>query len=184
MTSRFPAAASRGFPGFHSPGAGFEAPFAMLEACHERVHRTLDLLVRLQAHMQGHGADDQARQAASDVLRYFDIAAPLHHQDEELHVFPLLLQSSDAETVNLVSRLQQQHSEMEQRWESVRGKLQGGVLLSQEEVRSFVSLYSEHIALEEQVAYPKAIERMSPAVLSSMGKEMSARRTVAASDTT
>ena len=24
-------------------------------------------------------------------MRYVDLAAPLHHQDEELHVFPLLL---------------------------------------------------------------------------------------------
>ena len=31
-------------PGHRAPGAGFEAPFEMLDACHERVHRMLALL--------------------------------------------------------------------------------------------------------------------------------------------
>ena len=38
-------------PGFLSPGAGFEAPFEMLAACHERVERMLTLLARLQQHL-------------------------------------------------------------------------------------------------------------------------------------
>ncbi|RYF75253.1 MAG: hemerythrin domain-containing protein, partial [Comamonadaceae bacterium] len=82
------SASAREIPGFNAPGVGFEQPFAMLEACHERVQRTLALLGRLRGHVQAHGADEPARQAARDVLRYFDIAAPLHHEDEELHVFP------------------------------------------------------------------------------------------------
>ncbi|MEZ0309011.1 MAG: hemerythrin domain-containing protein, partial [Ramlibacter sp.] len=75
-------------PASSAPAPTFEQPFDMLEACHERVHRSLDLLARLRAHVVTHGADDQARQAAIDVLRYFDVAAPAHHLDEELHVFP------------------------------------------------------------------------------------------------
>lgn len=48
-----------GLPGFNTPAVGFEEPFAMLEACHERVQRTLDLLQRL---LQDHAAmvDDWA----------------------------------------------------------------------------------------------------------------------------
>ena len=38
---------SMSLPGLHSPAAGFEAPFDLLEACHERVHRSLALLGRL-----------------------------------------------------------------------------------------------------------------------------------------
>jgi hypothetical protein len=78
---------------------GFEQPFAMLEACHERVQRTLALLARLRVHVREQGADENARQAARDVLRYFDMAAPLHHEDEELHVFPLLLAHGAPEVV-------------------------------------------------------------------------------------
>lgn len=85
-------ATSAGLPGFNTPAVGFEQPFAMLEACHERVERTLTLLSRLRSYLREQAVDDAARQAARDVLRYFDIAAPLHHEDEELHVFPLLLE--------------------------------------------------------------------------------------------
>ena len=77
-------------PGLRSPGVGFEQPFEMLDACHDRGRRTLELMGKLQTHLQTHGCDDSARQAARDVQRYFDIAAPLHHQDEELHIFPAL----------------------------------------------------------------------------------------------
>ena len=75
------------FPG---PGAGFEEPFEMLEACHQRVHRMLGLMQRLAAHLGETGADANAQQAARDVMRYFDLAAPAHHEDEERHVLPLL----------------------------------------------------------------------------------------------
>ena len=78
-------------PGFGGAAVGFDTPFEMLEACHERVQRSLDLLQRLTDYLHTHACDDSARQAARDVLRYFDMAAPLHHEDEELHVFPLLL---------------------------------------------------------------------------------------------
>lgn len=84
------------FQGFNAPAVGFEAPFDMLEACHERVRRSLALLNRLVTWVDEHGHDDMSRSAASDVLRYFNLAAPLHHQDEELHVFPLLSCGDDA----------------------------------------------------------------------------------------
>lgn len=90
-------------PGFNAPSVGFEQPFAMLEACHERVQRTLALLQRLRAHVLEHGADVPAQQAARDVLRYFDIAAPLHHEDEELHVFPLLLAQGSPDVAALAA---------------------------------------------------------------------------------
>ncbi|MEJ8815283.1 hypothetical protein WKW77_29760 [Variovorax ureilyticus] len=67
-----------------SAAAGSEQPFSMMEACHERLQRTLGLLERLCAHVARQGADEQARRAARDVMRYFDKAAPQHHLDEEM----------------------------------------------------------------------------------------------------
>ena len=66
-------------PGFHSPAIGFEQPFEMLSACHERVERTLALFERLVVHVRAQGHDAASRSAAADVLRYFDLAAPHHH---------------------------------------------------------------------------------------------------------
>jgi Hemerythrin HHE cation binding domain len=96
-------------PGHRAPAVGLESPFEMLVACHERVNRSLELLHRLQAHLGDKGLDEDARQAARDVLRYFDISAPLHHQDEELHVFPPLLQGLDPELHEIVDKLMNDH---------------------------------------------------------------------------
>src|SRR6266545_5021972 len=103
-----------------APAATFEQPFEMLTACHERVDRMLKLLQRLREHMASNGADADARKAAQDVMRYFDQAAPQHHRDEELHVFPPLMAEGDPETTALVSRLQQDHLQMESRWAKAR----------------------------------------------------------------
>ena len=89
------AALGLSLPGHRAPAVGPEAPFEMLEACHERMQRSLQLLQKLQDHLARHGHDASAVQAAQDVLRYFNLAAPLHHQDEELHVFPPLLALDD-----------------------------------------------------------------------------------------
>ena len=39
-------------PGVRSPGVGFEQPFEMLDACHDRVKRSLQLLVDLRKYLQ------------------------------------------------------------------------------------------------------------------------------------
>ena len=87
------------------PAAGFDQPFEMLAACHERAARMLDLLARLLPHLASQGCDEQARQAARDVMRYFDLAGPAHHEDEERHVFPLLQASPDPAAQALVATI-------------------------------------------------------------------------------
>ncbi|WP_053842663.1 hemerythrin domain-containing protein [Paracidovorax avenae] len=173
-------------PGLRSPAAGFDQPFEMLHACHERVQRTLGLLERLRAHLRVQGCDAQAREAASDVLRYFDIAAPLHHEDEELHVFPPLLAQGTAPVVELVRELQREHAAMALLWPQARVPLAavaqgapGAVPLSPVQERvldAFASLYAGHIDREEAVAYPAAQGLLQEAALGGMGQEMSRRR--------
>ncbi len=168
----------------------------MLHACHERVHRSLQLLKRLLQHLARHGADQDARQAAMDVLRYFDLAAPLHHQDEELHVFPVLLQGTDLATHAVVHRLQEDHRAMEAAWAQARMVLLEianapttatdpgvPVVLSAEAQRclgSFASLYDQHIRDEEAIAYPKARALLNAFALESMSQDMMRRRGVGA----
>ena len=178
------AAAPRHLPGFSAPAVGFEQPFAMLEACHERVQRTLGLLGRLREHVRQQGVDHDARQAARDVLRYFDIAAPLHHQDEELHVFPLLLAQGTPEGQALVTRLQQDHVAMTADWAAARAGLQalldenatGFTPQDDAALDRFAMRYDAHIAAEEGVAYPAAAALLPPTALAAMGREMAARR--------
>jgi len=102
-----------------APAAGFDEPFEMLLGCHERVERMLGLLERLAAHLDTHGCDDAARQAAQDVMRYFDLAGPAHHEDEERHVLPLLAAGPDAALQALAQRLRQDHRAMTEQWRAV-----------------------------------------------------------------
>ena len=175
---------ARHIPGFSAPAVGFEEPFAMLEACHERVQRTLALLGRLREHVRQQGADESARQAARDVLRYFDVAAPLHHEDEELHVFPLLLAQASPEVKVLVQALQKDHVDMVADWEAARVPLQALAQRSIQEFSEsiealfdrFAARYASHIHQEEHLAYPAALRLLEPAVLGRMGQEMAHRR--------
>lgn len=167
-----------------SPAAGFDQPFAMLEACHERIQRTLELLRRLRVHIAARGADDQARQAARDVLRYFDVAAPQHHLDEERHVLPALQASGDAALRELATRLHDDHCRMEAAWSEARTLLQAlaeGRLAAmdpgQDEVlQTLAALYKGHLEAEERIGFPAAAARLDAAGLDAMSNDMRQRR--------
>ena len=172
-------------PGVRSPAVGFEQPFEMLEACHERVQRSLDLLRRIVAHVDEHGHDAQSRAAVGDVLRYFDVAGPLHHQDEELHVFPVLLSHPDPLVPAAVEQLQADHVRMRGLWSRLRrvllawqGDPEAGAVKDVERrlAMDFIHCYERHILLEEAIAYPAAQPAFSAADLERIGAEMAARR--------
>lgn len=174
-------------PGLRSPSVGFEQPFEMLDACHDRVRRSLQLLVDLRAYLRSHDCDDSARQAAHDVMRYFDLAAPHHHMDEERHLFPALRQhrADDAPLMSVVRQLEQDHEAMHALWnESVRTALQAldngvqTVFTAEQEAAfdAFAALYARHLPMEDEVAYPAARSVVSAREEQSMGEEMAARR--------
>jgi hemerythrin-like domain-containing protein len=165
-----------------APAAGFDLPFEMLAACHERVERSLALLERLAEHLATHGADEAARSAARDVLRYFDLAAPQHHEDEERHVLPALRTHGQAP---LADRLHAEHAAMAQAWARLRPALDGvmrgeaGAALADRPVwREFAALYRQHAALEDELAFPAARQASDPAAERAMGQEMAQRRGV------
>ncbi len=189
MTSRIPLPRTA-LPGHRSPEAGFDEPFDMLAACHERVQRIISLTHRLCDQLAQNGWDDTAAQAATDVMRYFDQAAPLHHQDEELHVFPLLLAAPDADGLHAaVRRLQHDHLTMHTQWTDARKVLQRiqqatgtawQPLAAQESKRlkAFAAQYAAHIELEEQLVYPAAQRQLSAPARQHMGQDMMGRRGV------
>lgn len=179
------SAAKITFPGFTSPAAGFEAPLEMLSACHGRVESQCQTLLRLVPHLAANGPDQAAREAAQNVMRYFDTSAPHHHADEEEDLFPALLQSApqteQAPLRELVAALKAQHRELEQAWGELRWKLEGvwlGTLseLSAEEVGHLVDLYRSHIEREETELLPLAARVLEATQLDNVGRAMRLRR--------
>ncbi|WP_088279334.1 hemerythrin domain-containing protein [Ideonella sp. A 288] len=177
------ASASISLPGLHSPGVGFDQPFEMLDACHDRVRRSLALLQRLLDHLDAHGPDADARAAAGDVWRYFDMAAPHHHQDEERHVVPRLMASGDARLAAAAQQMLDDHRAFEALWSRLGPALAGlrdGSVPDPASLRSdaeaFVARHDSHLPLEDGLAFPAARAGLPPEVLAAMGAEMAARR--------
>ena len=172
-----------------APAAGFDEPFELLAACHQRVERMLALLQRLPPHLQALGADRAAAAAARDVLRYFDLAAPHHHEDEERHVLPVLQASADAALQALAVRLAADHRAMTAAWAGLRPGLAqltdghwpvagavAGAAAQFSLWAAFDALYRDHLAAEEGTAYPAVSKRLAPPALTAMGDEMARRR--------
>ncbi len=172
-------------PGFSTPAVGFDQPLEMLHACHDRVRRSLDLLVRVCERLEAGHIDAAVHEAAADVVRYFDKAAPHHHEDEEQHIFPRVLSlAQDAAVRAAVLRLQEDHLAMEQQWSRLRTPLAalarghadafGAEQL--ESARLFASLYTSHMVLEDDIVFPAAVVLMDEDALRAMGAEMESRR--------
>lgn len=174
-------------PGHSAPAVGFEVPLEMLAACHGRVQHQCETLLRLVTHLQIHGADRPAQEAASAVMRYFDTAARHHHEDEEQDLFPALLESmagSDAVCLReLTASLCSDHRMLEKRWHALRQRLlqvaEGTAsTLTDADVPAFVHAYEQHIAREEAELLPMAARLLSEAELDRIGLAMRKRRGV------
>lgn len=173
------------FPGHGAPGASFEVPLEMLEACHGRVRHQCATLRRLPAHLAAHGADAQARNAAVAVMRYFNTAALDHHADEEVDLFPALTDAAaGADAVCLratIDRLLAEHRMLEGRWQRLRVLLadiaagQRGTL-ADTDVLPLIELYERHIAYEEAGLLPMAARLLGDAALDRIGRAMRLRR--------
>lgn len=181
------------FPGPSAPAAGFEVPLEMLAACHGRIEQQCATLARLADHLAAQGADQAARDAAAHVMRYFDTAARDHHADEELDLFPALIDAmagSDAVCLRaMTAALTREHRELEQRWQSIRGVLTqvaAGLpaALTADAVTAFISLYQRHIAQEEAELLPMAERLLSDAELDRIGRAMRERRGVRSVEST
>ncbi|MCG3187002.1 MAG: hypothetical protein IOMNBAOH_01587 [Rhodocyclaceae bacterium] len=175
-------------PGFSTPAAGADAPLEMLSACHARIERQCATLLRLAAHLSARGVDDEARQAATSVMRYFDLSAPNHHADEEQDLFPALLESvagSDASCLRaLIDGLSAEHRALEAGWRRVRAALVGiaegdDALWRANDVNeseALVALYERHIRCEEDELLPMAARLLDDEALAGIGRAMAERR--------
>lgn len=175
--------------GHASPAVGFEVPLEMLSACHGRVEAQCAMLRRLVGHVAANGADLSARQAAAAVIRYFTLAAPHHHADEEADLFPALRAAgATGSLLHLMDDLTADHRQLEQYWAGLHAALEAlaaGQLPGPSwdtEVERFTALYEAHIAREEADLLPAARQCLQAEALDAVGRAMRQRRGVALPD--
>jgi pyridoxamine 5'-phosphate oxidase len=169
------------------PAPDFDQPVAVLKHCHGRIRKQLATLEKLLAHLPAHGADEQARQAAAAVLKYFEHAAHLHHDDEEQDLLPMLratAQGEDAATLQaLAPTILQEHKDMDAMWQDLHEQLAAiadgsGTHLNAANVGRFVQCYQSHMEREEGTIAPMAMRLFSPGQMAQLGQAMRRRRNI------
>jgi pyridoxamine 5'-phosphate oxidase len=169
----------------HDTAPDFDQPVAVLKHCHGRIRKQLATLEKLLAHLPEHGADQQARQAAGAVLKYFEKAAHLHHEDEEQDLIPMLravAQGEDAATLQaLAPVILQDHKDMDAMWQDLHEQLTAiadgsGTQLSNSTVQRFSQRYLNHMEREESTMAPMAVRLFSPQQMAQLGQAMQRRR--------
>lgn len=155
-------------------------PIELLMACHEKVRRFAGLTVKLRDHLASKGLDSQAQEAAQSILRYFNIAAPLHHDDEEKDLFPALRQLDHEGLNHSMASLEAEHAELAGLWQSLAPWLeatsQGAPHATPATADAFALRYPAHAQREEDEVYPFA-SQLAPAQISRISAAMVARRT-------
>ena len=167
---------------------GFDQPIAVLKHCHDRIRKQLATLEKLLPHLAAHGADEQAQQAATAIIKYFEKAAPLHHEDEEHDLFPMLQGSAQGEDLALLGQMGpvivDEHRQMDAMWQGLHEQLRAiadgsAAQLRDSDVRRFADTYSAHMEREEGHIAPMAKRIFSGAQMAQLGQAMQRRRGIA-----
>lgn len=157
----------------------------MLSACHGRIETQCATLRRLVPHLLVHGVDEEARAAATRIIRYFDTSALHHHADEEDDLFPALIESmagSDAICLrDMIDGLTADHRALAACWRHLRAILERiaageRVPLLFDDVEALAVRYERHIEREEKELLPMAVRLLSDDDLARIGRAMRARR--------
>ena len=163
----------------------FNQPIAVLKHCHDRIRKQLLTMQNLLAHLPKHGADADAQKAAQAVLKYFNNAAHLHHEDEEQNLVPMLqatARDADAVLLNeLVPAILAGHEQMDRDWHIIKSQLEQiangqSSALSARDVQGFCDTYAAHMAVEEANIAPMAKRLFSPEQMAQLGSAMQVRR--------
>jgi pyridoxamine 5'-phosphate oxidase len=168
------------------PAPDFARPLEALVACHRRIEQKIVTLNKLVCHIAQRGPDTEAQAAAEGVRHYFQVAAPLHHQDEELDLFPLVLLQAkkpdlQARAFDIIARMMVEHRQFEDLWleiEPLLKKIEAGEIspFPPDLIKTFSQAHRRHIANEESVLLPMAMQLLSQEQLSALGISMKARR--------
>ena len=173
---------------FNLPSSGFDQPLAILQACHERLRRMVELLIPLREHLREHGVDAPAAVTAGTIRQYFESFWPLHKQDEEVEILPRLqARLRDRNTLaamhlmETIATVREHHRAFEPLRESIIAMLRAvesraSQRLDDPAVQAFIELFRLHIALEEDVLGPAFSRLLTAEDLRQIGHAMAARR--------
>ena len=147
-------------------------PVDMLLDCHARLRHFSAMASALATRTDLD--EKQIEDACTELVRYFEVALPLHEADEERTLAPALEPlAADAEALE---RMRSQHAAIHETldaliplWKSRRREETAGG------ARELAALLEDHLALEESVIFP-LVAKLAAAERERLGAEMRARR--------
>lgn len=173
---------------FRTPATGFATPVELWLACHQRVLIMARMVDRLRDHLRRTGADESARTTASSIRRYFDEAAPRHHEDEEVDLFPCLRARlkgrGSRRLASAMSRLSDDHRTLDRLWSVLRvdlAEVEVGTTVALEApvVADFVAGYQGHCEAENDLIAPALVSVLTVEQMAAIAESMARRRAVA-----
>ncbi|WP_373818932.1 hemerythrin domain-containing protein [Glaesserella sp.] len=163
------------------PFVSWDEPIEMLYACHSKVKNFCRQLQILPDYIEQHGCNQAVKNDVQQILNYFNLSAPLHHDDEEKDFFPALIELVPQAKAD-IDELERQHIDLHQNWDILSAQLNAllsGEIANVERdlIQRFVAGYDQHIAIEEPL-FELGREHLAHETLQSMGKIMADRRKV------
>ena len=167
---------------FPTAAPDFTDPLGLLRACHERILTHCSLLLQIAERIQAEGVDDEVRQAAAKVHRYFSTAGRHHHADEEEDLFPRLARQS-LKLADLVHQLRQEHEAIDTLWGSIEPLLARPANISDtaafaDQAKALAEAYQAHVAKENDDLLVFAQHIFGSDELKKIGAAMAKRRGV------
>jgi iron-sulfur cluster repair protein YtfE (RIC family) len=155
-----------------------------LIGCHQRIRHFTAVAVKL-AHAQS-ASEDEVREAAAAVYRYYSVSLPLHEADEEDTIRPQLDPVAGERVRHALLAMADQHQGIYDFVERLMPLLQlveqnpGALSRVGDEMCSLTSALDEifraHLELEEQVIFPAIREALPESTRATMMAEMQHRR--------
>lgn len=160
-------------------------PIDWLQDCHGRIRQFTAIGLRL-AEAEG-APDEEVREAAERLVRYFTIALPLHSEDEERSLAPrLLAKSLPPEVEKAVVGMQREHGpihalidELVPHWRKLMDEPSNLAEIAptlRPLSGRLKEIFDPHLAIEERLVFAVAKERLDPGEVAEIADEMRARR--------
>ncbi|MDG2948498.1 hemerythrin domain-containing protein [Bisgaard Taxon 10/6] len=168
-------------PTAHAQSASWAQPIEMLFACHGRVKNFCRQLGMLPDYLAKNGINQAVKNDVKQIITYFNVAAPLHHEDEETDFFPALLRYVPQAKADIL-KLEAEHVGIHKIWAQLGVQLQELIDekrtgIEQNLLDDYRAAYARHIALEEPL-FELGQKHIPAEQLTAMGKIMAERRKI------
>lgn len=164
----------------------YDQPIELLLSCHEKIMHFSSALLKLSIALKQDGWNDEITTSSDQIRRYFNIAAPEHHLDEEVHLFPAIIaldpefeQAQSTEILKVLHRLIQEHVESDLLWETLDTMLEeksDDFILLEELAQEFKNSMHEHALIENEEIFPYAQTHINTNELKKIGLAIAERR--------